>query len=253
MSYRGILALVEESQSGIRALRAGAAVATAARAQLAALRLVEDPWPFIEPGDVEAKRALRGGAWQRVAQHRVSDELRRLAAEASVRPEQFTPLVRFGPPAGEIPHAVEAVGADLVVFGTAPAGVIDDVILHTRVPCLVAPPDWRGWSRLVVVGDVYREAFAFAELFGSDVVVVDHEPQLAETAANKAFAVWAKLPGTGAFDLVVQQGDAATRALDAARAERADVLVLPYARGTAAAAAVEVARRAPCAVLLVPA
>jgi nucleotide-binding universal stress UspA family protein len=228
-------------------------VAAAAQAGLAALRLVDEPWPFIEPGEVEAKRALRSGTWQRVAQHRVGDELRRLAAELPLGLQGFTPLVRFGPPAVEIPHAAEAVAADLIVFGTAPAGIIDDVILRTRLPCLVVPPEWRGWSRVVVLGEVYREAFAFADLFHSDVVVVDHEPQLAETAANKAFAVWAKLPGTGAFDLVVHQGDAAARALDAGRAERADVLVLPYARGPAAAAAVEVARRAPCAVLLVPA
>jgi nucleotide-binding universal stress UspA family protein len=252
MGYRSILVLAEESQSGTRALRAGAAVAAAAHAGLAALRLVDEPWPFVEPGEVEAKRALRSGAWQRVAQHRVGDELRRLAAELPPGLQGFTPMVRFGPPAVEIPHAAEAVGADLIVFGTAPAGIIDDVILRTRLPCLIVPPDWRGWSRLVVVGEAYREAFAFADLFHSDVVVVDHEPQLAETAANKAFAVWAKLPGTGAFDLVVHQGDAATRALEAARAERADVLVLPYARGPAAAAAVEVARRATCAVLLVP-
>jgi nucleotide-binding universal stress UspA family protein len=260
LSYKCILAVVDDATAGRRALRAAAEIAAAAHATLAPLRLVDEPWPFIDPGEVEAKRALRGGAWQVVARERVAAELHRRVAELPSRPPTVLPLVRFGAPAVDIARAAEDEAADLIVMGTAPAGVLDDVLLRTRVPCLIVPPAWDGWRRLVVWGEVYREAFAFAELFRSDVIVVDAEPQRAaagadrvEAAARKAFAVWYKAPGTGGLDLVSLHGDPATQTLDIARSERADVLVLPYPRGAGAGVVSAAARAADCAVLLVPA
>lgn len=255
MVFERILAVVDASPAGTRAVRAGAALAAAARAELGVLRVIEDPWPFIAPGEVEAKRALRDDAWQIVATGRVAEEIRRMTAGLPASPARITPLVRFGPPAVEIARAAEAYRPHVIVVGTAPTGVID-------VPCLVVPPEWRGWKRVVVWGEVFREAFAFAALFRSDVVVVDAEPDLvpagrddhnsAEGTARRAFAVWAKVPGTGAFDVVLGHGDPVTQAMAVARSERADVLVIEYPRVAGASAAAAIAHRAPCAVLLVP-
>ena len=260
LTYQCILVVADDSPASRRALRAAAEVAAAAHASLAPLQLVDEPWPFIDPGEVETKRALRSGAWQVVARERVATELLRRVAELPSRPTAVLPLVRFGTPGVDIARAAEDEAADLIVMGSAPAGVLDDVLLRTRVPCLIVPPTWNGWRRLVVWGDVYREAFAFAGLFRSDVIVVDTEPQVAaagtdrvEAAARKAFAVWHKAPGTGGLDLLSLHGDPATQALDIARSERADVLVVPYVRGAGAGVATAIARAADCAVLLVPA
>lgn len=83
MTYKKVLAAVPDSPVSADVLRAGSDIANAAGAALIALRLVDDPWPYIEPGEVEAKRALRDNAWHRVATGRVTDELHELSAQTS--------------------------------------------------------------------------------------------------------------------------------------------------------------------------
>jgi len=271
MAYRKILAAVEDSPTGAHVLRSASTIASAAHAELIALRLVDDPWPFIEPGEVEAKRAMRDSSWQHVATARVTDQLNELSESEGIGSVDVTTAVRFGLPRTEIAHAAEIDQVDLVVLGRSPAGppepapqtwALDGTLRRAHVPCLIVPPGPRAWRRIVVLGDggirmgeVLKAAFGFASLFRSDVVVVESEAQL-ERAGRKAFAVWAALPGAGGFDLMVRPGDPATHALDAARAERADVLVFGYPRGEGidgTSVAARIVRGAPCAVLAVPA
>jgi nucleotide-binding universal stress UspA family protein len=268
MTYKKVLAAVPDSPVSADVLRAGSDIANAAGAALIALRLVDDPWPYIEPGEVEAKRALRDNAWHRVATGRVTDELHELSAQTSG--VAATPAVRIGPPRDEIARSADADRADLIVLGRPPVGppepapstwALDGTLRRARVPCLIVPPGHRGWQRIVVLADgslamadVLKAAFALAGLFRSDVVVVETAPE-SERDGRKAFAEWARLPGAGAFDVRVHQGDPATAAADAARAERADVIVMGYPRGagiTDASPLARIVRGAPCAVLAVP-
>lgn len=268
MSYRTILAAIPDSPVGADVLRAGDAIATAARAELIALRLVDDPWPFVEPGEVEAIRALRDNAWQGVASGRVTEALEELSARTVAG--TATPAVRFGAPRDEIARSAELDQADLIVLGRPPAGppeptpvtwALDGTLRQARVPCLIVPPGPRAWRRIVVPADssiavaqVLKATFTFAALFRSDVIVVETTPE-SERDGRAAFTEWARLPGAGSFDMRVRAGDPVRAALEAAQAERADVLAIGYPRGAGlagASAAARIVRGAPCAVLAVP-
>lgn len=269
MPYRKILAAVQDSPSGADVLRVGSEVAAAARAELVALRLVDDPWPYIEPGDVETKRAFRDNAWQRVAEARVTDQLLELASQATVATVDVTAAVKFGPPRDAVARAAETEHADLVILGRPPVDApatpntwtLDGTLRGARVPCLIVPPGPHAWRRLVVVGDgtiamgeVLKGAFRFAALFRSDVVVAETDPEI-ERDGRKAFASWAALPGTGSFDVRIRQGDAVEQAIAAARAEHADLLVIGYPRGEGLdgdSVAARTVRAAPCPVLAIP-
>jgi len=278
MTYHKIMTAVDESPAGAHALRVGDQLAAAAEAQLVVLRVVDEPWRFVAPGEVEVKRALRDNAWEKVAAVQVSDELRQLAASEDLSIRHVATAVRFGTPGIEIARSAEQERADLIVLGRQPAGphhlpptggTIEGTLRWARVPCLIVPFGDRTWRRVLVLshegvaaGDVLAQAFRFAEVFGSEVTVLDVEPQLAvaggsgtEVVARKAFTVWARLPGTGAFDVVVREGDPATEILRAAREQQADLLVIGYGRGEdvdAVSAGARIVRRARCAVLAVP-
>ena len=269
MPYRKILAAIQDAPDGADVLKAGSEIAAAARAELVALRLVDDPWPYIEPGDVETKRAFRDNAWHRVAEARVTDQLLELASQATVATVDVTAAVEFGPPRDAIARAAETEHADLVILGRPPVGAsptprtwaLDGTLRGARVPCLIVPPGPHAWRRFVVLSDgtvatgtVLHKAFGLAALFRSDVVVIEMAPDI-ERDSRKAFALWAALPGTGTFDVVSLSGDPAQKALDAARAEYADVIVVGYPRGQGIAdqsVTARIVRGAPCAVLAIP-
>jgi nucleotide-binding universal stress UspA family protein len=277
MAYQRIVAAVDESPAGVHALRVGGQIAAGAEAELIALRVVDDPWRFIEPGEVEAKRALRDNSWAKVAAARVSDELRQLIASAGIPIRLARPDVRFGLPAVEIARWAELDEADLIVLGRQPVGpherrpagrTIEGTLRRARVPCLVVPFGQRSWHRILVLahdgpaaGDVLDQAFAFSEVFASEVVVVDTEPQLVgaggygEPMARRAFATWARLPRAGTIDVLTCEGEGAAELLKAARERQADLLVIGLRRGERVDDTGEAARilqRTPCAVLTVP-
>jgi nucleotide-binding universal stress UspA family protein len=278
MAYQRIVAAVDESPAGVHALRVGAQIAAAAEAELIALRVVDDPWRFIEPGEVEAKRAQRDNSWAAVAATRVSDEMGRLIASAGIPMSRARPDVRFGIPAVEIARWAELDQADLIVLGRQPVGplerrpagrTIEGTLRRARVPCLVVPFGHRTWHRILVLahddqaaGDVLDQAFAFSAVFASEVVVVDTEPQLVgagsgrgEPVARRAFATWARLPRAGTIDVMTCEGEGAAELLKAARARQADLVVIGLRRGESVDDTSEAARvlqRAPCAVLTVP-
>jgi nucleotide-binding universal stress UspA family protein len=58
MSYRTIVAAVDQTPAGVHALRAAADLAEAAGARLVALSIVSDPWSHLKPQEVETLRGL---------------------------------------------------------------------------------------------------------------------------------------------------------------------------------------------------
>ena len=131
----------------------------------------------------------------------------------------------------------------------------------------IVPFEQRTWRRLLVLshdgvatGAILEQAFKFAELFVSEVTVLEVEPHLAlagggptETLGRKAFALWARMPGTGSFDVISREGDPAIEILRAAREELTDLLVIGYdANGSQGEERSCIVQRAPCAVLTVP-
>ena len=252
MSYGKLLVVADDSAAGVHAVRVALQAAAAAAAELVVLRVVDDPWPFIEPGEVETKRALRDGAWKRVAADRVSDELSHLVASLGGSGVRATPVVRFGAQDAEVARCAELEHADLIILGRRAAGApdwktathtLEGTLQRTRVPCLIVQPGQPSWRRIVVIGDtnaatgdVLERTFAFAWIFGSEVTVVEVEQAAladvnrTETVARKAFALWARLPRAGTFDVVVREGDGVSATLEAARELDASVLVAGYRR-----------------------
>lgn len=271
MTYRRVVAAVDESPAAVHAFRVADQIAAAAEADLVALRVLDEPWRFIEPGEVEVKRALRDNAWVTVAAAQMSDELRQLAVAEDIRTTRLATAVRFGAPSIEIARAAETEHADLIVLGRRhasrperqPAGhATDGTLQRARVPCLIVPFGQRTWRRVLVVshgaGAILEQAFAFADLFVSEVTVLEVEPHLAlagegpaESLGRKAFALWARMPGTGAFDVISREGDPATEILRVAREELADLLVIGCSESPVEETA-RIVEGAPCAVLTVP-
>lgn len=274
MTYRRVLAAVDESPAAAHAFRVADQIAAAAEADLVALRVVDEPWRFIEPGEVEVKRALRDNAWVQVAAAQVSDELRQLAVVEQIRTTRLATAVGFSAPSIEIARAAETEHADLIVLGQRhasrperqPAGhTTDGTLQRARVPCLIVPFGQRTWRRVLVLsrdgaatGAILEQAFTFAGLFVCEVTVLEVQPHLAlagggptETLGRKAFALWARMPGTGAFDVISREGDPATEILRVAREELADLLVIGCSEPGAGETA-RIVEHAPCAVLTVP-
>lgn len=248
MPYRKIVAAVDDTAAGMAALRAGIQIATGADAELIALRVVDEPWPFIEPGEVETKRALRDGSWTKVAAERVTDELRRLLTGVAPAAARATPAVRFGIPGVEIARSAEVEHADLVVLGARPGGrTCDGTLQRARVPTLIVPLGQRALRRVLVrtdndatAADVLAGAFAFAGACGSEVVIAAPDAARTEPVARKAFALWAPLVHAGTFDVAIREPDA--------QQPDTDVLVVGYRRGEVAV----IGRHTSCAVLAVP-
>ncbi|MGH9261103.1 MAG: universal stress protein, partial [Acidimicrobiales bacterium] len=58
MPFVRIMAAVDRSPAGTHALRVAMHIAAAADARLAALRIVENPWEYVDPSVVEGRRRL---------------------------------------------------------------------------------------------------------------------------------------------------------------------------------------------------
>jgi nucleotide-binding universal stress UspA family protein len=278
MSFTRIVAAVDRSPAGAHALRVAMQIATAAKARLTALRVVENPWEYLDPSVIEGRRRLQAGSFADQAGVLAADELGRLIGSMpdAVRPE---PMVRFGLPAVELARWAEIEQADLLVLGRQPVGALErrpagrtltGTVRRARMPCLIVPFGRRTWDRVLAAlgsgpgADVVLEhATALARLLGSELLPLHIEPQATPEAggipaATRPLASDAgREMGAVVAAPALPHSDAAGHILKAARDQRVDVIAVGYHLGEGAepdagGVGPRVVHRARCAVLTVP-
>jgi len=277
MPFTRIIAAVDRSPAGMHALRVAAQIAAAADAHLAVLRVVENPWEYLDPSVVEGHRRLHAGSFADEAGTAAARELESLTSSVATvaRPQ---PIVRFGLPAVELARWAELEGADLLVLGRQPVGeferrpagrTLTGTVRRARLPCLIVPFGQRTWGRVLAAlgsspasDSVLERATAFARLFGSELFPLHVEARGA-AAAGAPHHLPVPTGDAGAAGAVaaapalVRQGDAAGEILKLARDEGMDVIAIGYHPGAvappdASGVGPRVLHRAPCAVLTVP-
>jgi nucleotide-binding universal stress UspA family protein len=265
MRFRKIVAAVDETPAGMHALRAAAIVASAADAELMALRIVHDPWSYVRPDEVEPLRARGGRAPADLAEERCLTELRQLITDT---PEavRARPVIRFGIPGIELPRWARLEGADLLVLGRQPHGTferrpadrtIDLALRQAAVPCLIVPFGQRTWRTVLAVLDadagasrVGDTATAFAALWGSRPRIVRLAP------AGVAHGVAHPAEGGASDTMELGGADPVGETIKLARDEGAEAIVVGYVGQVQETAeggmAWRLVQRAPCSVLTVP-
>jgi nucleotide-binding universal stress UspA family protein len=268
MKFRKIVVAVNETPAAVHALREAAVIAEAAGAKLTALNVVEDPWRWVEPVEVEGFRRTHGPAPAEVAEGRARKALEQVVAEA-IGPGRAELAIQFGLAGVELARWAELEGADLLILGRQPAGdlarrpagrTVGGTLARARVPCLIVPFGQRTWRRvLAAVGtgpaaaNVEETAMAFASLWNTVPQSVHAEPRGAPAHPSGAPAEGGEQTIAAATLL---HGDPVGEVLKAAREQGTDTLVIGNHRGETVAEAGRVAphllERAPCAVLTVP-
>jgi nucleotide-binding universal stress UspA family protein len=266
MTFRKILVGVHHTPAAVHALRAAAQIAAAAGARLVALTVVEDPWKWVQPEEVEGFHRQHPPAPADLAAARAEQDLAQVIA-TTIGAGQAGALVRFGTADVELARWAALENADLLVLGRQPPGelavrpagrALAGTVQRSRVPCLVVPHGQRTWRRVVAaVGtggaahDVWEYARAFAGLFDAEPVTVHVEPPARRVAARDAGGI-ATLQRT----TVVYGEDPVGETLQIVRDGAADVLVIGMRHGGSSPAPGRVPalllERAPCAVLTVP-
>ncbi len=265
-------------------MRTAARIADEARGSVAVVTVAQDPWEWIEPGEVEKYRFNRPDPVGCVLTPRVRERLE-ATIRAAVGTQATSHLVRLGVPAVEIPRAAEIVEADLLVLGREPeiGSTIEGTVRRAQVPCLVVPSGLERFQRVLAAVDlglssseVLDAALALAETEGSDVLALHVEATPGATAAGRPrhetrrrvaavssalHTAWGRGPaaasaGVAACELIVREGDPVTEILKAAGNERIGLLVVGCHRGEGGyqsrAIGSRLLRRAACAVLTVP-
>jgi nucleotide-binding universal stress UspA family protein len=267
MSYRTIVAAVDQTPAGVHALRAAADLAEAAGARLVALSIVSDPWSHLKPQEVETLRGPRGPAPSDVAEARCLADLRQLI-DTTIGTGRAEARVRFGIPAIEVARSAQLEEADLIVLGRQPLGafekrpaglVLRETLQRASVPCLIAPFGQRSWRRALAVVEAAPGDAAVLAAAKTLAALWQEEPAIVRVAAVGARSM-APIPAGAAGAIAalpeVVQADPVAEALKTARRESMDVLVLAHARGSADTPlpfmVERLVERAPCAVLTVP-
>lgn len=268
--FRKIVVAVNETPAAVHALREAAVIADLAGAELVALTVVEDPWKWVEPAEVEGMRRIRGPTPADVAEGHVRLALEQVVT-ATIGAGRATLAVQFGLPGVELARWAELEGADLLVLGRQPMGelarrpagrTLSGTLARSRVRCLLVPfgqRTWRGVLAAVGVGPaaaaVEETAAAFAALWSLEPHCVHAEPRGA-AASGQFFGARAEGGQPAIVAATVVHGDPVGEVLKALHEQRSDTLVVGYHRGETAAEAGRVAphlvERAPCAVLTVP-
>jgi len=279
MSFEKIIAAVDSSPAGVHALRAAVRLASAAGRELTVLRVVENPWSWVDPGQVEGQRRASPASFAGHAADVITRELEELMLTAGAGTVRARAEVRFGIPSVEIARWAELDGADLIVLGRQPVGsferrpagrTLEGTLRRASVPCLVVPFGQRTWRRVLAAVsadpaaiDVQQTAQAFAAIVDGEVTTLRVErPEAGTSKPSVAFGgSEAGLVGRASAVVcytIVRQGDPAGEILKLAREEVSDVIVVGYHRGDAhsgggaSCIALRVLQRAPCAVLTVP-
>ena len=269
MRLRKIVVAVNDTPAAVHALREAVLIATAADAELVALRVVEDPWQKLEPQEVEGVRRMHGPTPADLAESRVRGELEAMV-NATIGPRRAKVAVQFGLPGIELARWAELADADLLVLGRQPSGdlarrpagrVTGGTLARARMPCLLVPFGQRTWRRVIGAlgaGPAAQTVADAATIFAGLWFAVPHFIHSAAPGAGGQPSFLAEGNGGVATvaDATVAQGDPVSEVLKLAREEHADLLVVGYHRGETAAETGRVAphlvERAPCAVLTVP-
>lgn len=270
MKLRKIVVAVNETPAAVHALREAALIAEAAGAELVALMVVEDPWRWVAPAEVEGFRRIHGPAPADMAETHARSELGKIV-EGTIGAGRARLAVQFGLPGVELARQAEFERADLLVLGRQPTGelgrrpagrTIGGTLARARVPCLIVPFGQRTWHRVLAAlgtgpaaATVEEVATAFAALWSAVPQLVHSEPWGAGVPAPLLTAhAEGGQPTLAAATLL--HGDPVGEVLKAAREQGTDVLAIGYHRGETVAETGRVAphllERAPCAVLTVP-
>ncbi len=279
MSFQKLIAAVDSAPAGVHALRAAVQLASPAGSEVTVLRVVENPWSWVDPGQVEGQRRASPASFADHAADVITRELEELMLAAGAGAVQAQARVRFGLPSVEIARWAEIDRADLIVLGRQPVGsferrpagrTLEGTLRRASIPCLVVPFGQRTWRRvLAAVSDgpdateVQQTAHAFAAIIDGEVTALHVERPEAGTSGLSAAAAGSEAGLVGrasavACSTMVRQGDPAGEILKLAREEVSDVILVGYHRGDAdsgggaSCIAHRVLQRAPCAILTVP-
>lgn len=277
MSFQKLIAAVDSSPAGVHALRASVQLASAAGSEVTVLRVVENPWSWVDPGQVEGQRRASPASFADHAADVITRELEELMRTAGAGAVQAQARVRFGLPSVEIARWAEIDRADLIVLGRQPVGsferrpagrTLEGTLRRAGVPCLVVPFGQRTWRRVLAAvsdgpdaTDVQQTAHAFAAIINGEVTALHVErPEpsgLSAAVAGSEAGLMGRASAVACYTMV-RQGDPAGEILKLAREEVSDVIVVGYHRGDArsgggaSSVAHRVLQRAPCAILTVP-
>ncbi len=246
MSYRFIIAAVDESATGREVAAAALGLASRSGARLGLLTSI--------PSSAALSPARLAAASTALAELRDS-----LPASPGAQPTTVCCVVR-GLPGIEVPRHAEEHGADLIVVGHTPrtqsarllvGDTADAVTRRSRVPCLLVPPGQDLYGPVVVAVDGSRHSAAvleagcqFAAAIGQPVHAVTVESARYEEHYGGAIAVplarseilesivaAAASRYQVALELEVRQGHLAEEILAACTAHDGHVLVIGFHRG----------------------
>lgn len=250
MELSRVIVATDASDAGRAAIRAGRAVAGVSGAHLTVMTAALKSAAAIAAGS---------GSWDQGIES-VEALARHLRAEldADTVPPDVELDVVTGLPGIEVPRYAEAHDASLIVLGRKPRSqaarlvmgdTADAVARRSRVPCLIVPPGYTRFERILVALDgtvrgeiVFDTACAFARAVGGSLGVVTITPQ----HAGEPEALAAQVPGARAervartarelaercglsVEIIVRRGDAVTEIMAASAGW--DVLVVGYHRG----------------------
>jgi nucleotide-binding universal stress UspA family protein len=248
-SFKKIVVAVEETPSGIHALRAAAPIAEAAGATLVALSIARDPWQGIRPEEVSTLRP--GTAPSDIAQERLIAQLQQVVGSA-IGTARAAPMVRFGNPGIELARWARLEGADLLILGRQPLGQFErrpagrtlmETLRIATLPCLSVPFGQRTWTHVLGALGSERDAVV-SEIATAFAALWDEQPVLTRCAAKVVAAGHEAMHTDPTENL--SNSLAVNQLLKLVRDEEHNVLVVD------AAAAQVFVERAPCAVLTVP-
>lgn len=277
MRIQRILAAVDLSTTTPRAVLAAAELAAGSRAELVVLTVIEDPWAFVEPGEVEGQRRAHVGSFSGLAASRATKRLRELTSSAVLPAPTVVYRTAFGLPGIEIIRCAQEEGADLIVLGR-PAedqqrppekSVTAAVLQRSRVPVVLAPRHHEAVQHVVAaindgpatsVAEIRNVAETLAAAYGASVAALHVERP--GRAAPEFAKPWG-LPAGGTavatqWEVLERHGEPVHEILAAIDEHLVDLLVVGYRRGAAITGGPEnciggqVLRRAPCATVAVP-
>lgn len=281
MRVQRILAAVDLSTVTPRAVLAAAELAAGARAELVVLTVIQDPWAFVEPNEVEGLRRTHSGSFSGLATARVTKRLRELTRAAILPAPAVEYRTAFGIPAIEIIRCAQEAGVDLIVLGRPAVdpgrppekSVTAAVLQRARVPVVLAPLHHTTVHRVAaalgdsppnVVAEIRDVAETLAGGYGATVAALHvvrpgagRTPIPVEKGWDPPDAAGGSAVATQ-WEVLIRHGEPARELLAACEEHAVGLIVVGYRRGAAVAGTPEnciagqVLCHAACAAVAVP-